>query len=109
MLTDPEGREVLRARPVINGATVDLAALAVSKPNMQHIIFNQGSSRVMTHPRPGYIFFRNLTGRVVSGWVGLGRVGSGRVGSGRVRRFSNTHGSVRSPLPDLTREMWPDP
>eukprot|EP00904_Undaria_pinnatifida_P000252 jgi/Undpi1/10227/HiC_scaffold_28.g12680.m1 len=28
MLTDPEGREVLRARPVINGATVDLAALA---------------------------------------------------------------------------------
>lgn len=30
MLADPEGREILRARPVINEATVDLAALAVS-------------------------------------------------------------------------------
>eukprot|EP00903_Cladosiphon_okamuranus_P006754 g6588.t2 len=28
MLADPEGREILRARPVINEATVDLAALA---------------------------------------------------------------------------------
>lgn len=30
MLADPEGREILRARPVINESTVDLAALAVS-------------------------------------------------------------------------------
>lgn len=30
MLADPEGREILRAKPVINEATVDLAALAVS-------------------------------------------------------------------------------
>lgn len=30
MLADPEGRDILRARPVINEATVDLAALAVS-------------------------------------------------------------------------------
>ena len=38
MLTDPEGREVLRARPVINGATVDLAALAVSTRKLQHAL-----------------------------------------------------------------------
>lgn len=30
MLADEEGREILRAKPVINEATVDLAALAVS-------------------------------------------------------------------------------
>lgn len=30
MLADPEGRQILRARPVINEDTVDLAALAVS-------------------------------------------------------------------------------
>lgn len=30
MLADPEGANLLRERPVINEATVDLAALAVS-------------------------------------------------------------------------------
>lgn len=31
MLADPEGREILRARPVINESTIDLAALSVSE------------------------------------------------------------------------------
>lgn len=39
ILADPEGREILRARPVINEATVDLAALAVS---MQKCVSSRG-------------------------------------------------------------------
>lgn len=39
MLADAEGREILRARPVINEATVDLAALDVS---MQKCVSSTG-------------------------------------------------------------------
>lgn len=38
MLADPEGREILLARPVINEATVDLVALAVCANILSELI-----------------------------------------------------------------------
>ena len=61
MLADPEGREILRARPVINEATVDLAALAVSVSNAISLVVYAEHPRVSKVGRDTYVHRERAT------------------------------------------------